>query len=608
MAHHIYSPPLMGSQTVSHAQNVVSHVTSVAKEPYHVYSPPLMGFRNVPHTIPNLGHPSPSPSFSDVTGILAAGDIKHHAVVTPIDATCLHHYLQAHPNRHLTNYLVDAFRGGFRIGHKGPRIARHAPNLTSAFVHPQVIDRALAKEVSLGRIAGPFSSPPFANLQCSGLGLVPKDGADRRLIFHLSAPEGASVNDFISPDEFSLRYHTIDDAMDILHGLGPNALMGKADLKSAFRLCPVSPIDWPLLGIHWRGQFFVDKCLPFGLRSSPYLFNLLADALQWCLQHHFAVLHSFHYLDDFFFAGPADTEVCNRAITSFLDLCDTLHVPLKPEKLVLPCTQMTFLGIQLDSTTQVASIPPEKLDALLKSLRHHLHLYRSGTTVPKRSLLSLIGKLSFATKVIPAGRIFLRRLLDLAHSVPSLETRLRISIDSALDINWWLTFASTWNGTAFFVEPQWSPSPGMELYTDASSEVGFGAYWGGHWLQQRWPPALRHHSIQWKELYAIVMACEVWGQSWRRTRVLFHCDNMAVVQLWRSGLSKAPLLMHLVRALFFVAATNNFHVSITHIAGVDNSIADALSRFQMPRFAQLAPDADAEPTPTPAQLTLHSCL
>ncbi len=92
--------------------------------------------------------------------------------------------------------------------------------------------------------------------------------------------------------------------MDIL---GPNALMGKADLKSAFRLCPVSPIDWPLLGIHWRGQFFVDKCLPFSLRSSPYLFNLLADALQWCLQHHFAVLHSFHYLDDFFFAGPADT-------------------------------------------------------------------------------------------------------------------------------------------------------------------------------------------------------------------------------------------------------------------------------------------------------------
>ena len=48
---------------------------------------------------------------------------------------------------------------------------------------------------------------------------------------------------------------------------------------------------------------------------------------------------------------------------------------------------------------------------------------------------------------------------------------------------------------------------------------------------------------------------------------------------------------------------------ITHIAGVNNSIADALSRFQMQKFHQLAPDADDnEPTPTPTLLTLHSRL
>ena len=50
-----------------------------------------------------------------------------------------------------------------------------------------------------------------------------------------------------------------------------------------------------------------------------------------------------------------------------------------------------------------------------------------------------------------------------------------------------------------------------------------------------------------KELYAIVMACEVWGHLWTRMRILFHCDNLA---LWRAGMSKAPLLMNLVRALF----------------------------------------------------------
>ncbi len=198
--------------------------------------------------------------------------------------------------------------------------------------------------------------------------------------------------------------------------------MANADLKSAFRLCPVHPLDWPLLGIQWRNQYFIDKCLPFGLRSSsPYLFNLVADALQWCLLHHYGVNASFHYLDDFFFAGPSGSGDCHWAITSFQSLCSQLGVPLNPEKLVSPITTMTFLGIQLDSVQQVASLPLDKLAALLTSLRQHIQLYRDGSTVTKRSLLSLIGKLSFATKVIPAGRIFLRRLLDLAHSVPHLE-------------------------------------------------------------------------------------------------------------------------------------------------------------------------------------------
>ena len=61
----------------------------------------------------------------------------------------------------------------------------------------------------------------------------------------------------------------------------------KTDFKRAFMLCPVHPLDCPLLGIQWRNQYFVDKCLPFGLRSSPYFFNLVSDALQWCLGCHF---------------------------------------------------------------------------------------------------------------------------------------------------------------------------------------------------------------------------------------------------------------------------------------------------------------------------------
>ena len=57
--------------------------------------------------------------------------------------------------------------------------------------------------------------------------------------------------------------------------------------------------------------------------------------------------------------------------------------------------------------------------------------------------------------------------------------------------------------------------------------------------------------------------------------------------------------MCLVRTLHFIAAINNFPVRISHIQGVDNSIADAFSRGQMLTFHQLAPDADATMTEIP---------
>ena len=75
------------------------------------------------------------------------------------------------------------------------------------------------------------------------------------MIMHLSAPVGLSVNDGNTKDEFSLHYVTVDDVVRIIHRHVPGCLLAKADLKHAFRICPVNKTDWPLLGIHWRGLF-----------------------------------------------------------------------------------------------------------------------------------------------------------------------------------------------------------------------------------------------------------------------------------------------------------------------------------------------------------------
>ena len=55
--------------------------------------------------------------------------------------------------------------------------------------------------------------------------------------------------------------------------------------------------------------------------------------------------------------------------------------------------------------------------------------------------------------------------------------------------------------------------------------------------------------------------------------------------------------MGLVHSLFFLAATGNYHVSIAHIPGVQNCIADHLLRLSLQAFRQLVPAADPHPTP-----------
>ena len=242
-------------------------------------------------------------------------------------------------------------------------------------------------------------------------------------------------------------------------------------------------------------------------------------------------------------------------------------------------------------------LPEDKLVDLISLLTS----FRVKRTITKRELLSLIGKLSFASKIIPSGRTFIRRLIDLSTTVHKLSHHVTLNASAREDINWWLLFLPSWNGTQKILDPQVTLSPDLLLYTDASGQSGFGIYFKGRWISKTWPSNFSHRSIQWKELFPIYLACFIWATEFSNKRLLFHCDNLAVTNIWNSGTSKCPKIMSLVRKLFFIAAKHNFTINIKHIPGTDNSIADALSRLQMDRFRQLAPTASPTETTIPLQ-------
>ena len=470
--------------------------------------------------------------------------------------------------------------------------------MKSAVQNPLVIDEYLTKECVAGRVIGPLNPADFPQVQISRFGVIPKKHAanEWRMILDLSYPPGSSVNDGVDRTLSSLSYPSVGDAIKEIAHCGQGCLLAKADVKSAFRIVPVHPDDRLLLGMKWREQLFIDTTLPFGLRSAPKIFNCLADGLTWISKMR-GVRFVIHYLDDFLFIGPPASSECAYALATFINLCETLGIPLSPQKVIGPVTCLDFLGIELDSVAMEARLPASKL----QHLQSTVNTWLGRKSCQKRELLSLIGELQHASSVVRSGRTFLQRMICLSTAAKELYHHIRLNKEFRSDLTWWATFLQSWNGTNMMRAIN-RESPEITLTSDASGSWECGAFWHDQWFHFNWHPAWESMDITVKELLPIVVGAAVWGSHWAHRTVLCLCDNAAVVAIINTGRSKNEPAMHLLRCLLFIAAHHEFDIFARHLPGACNSAADALSRDRLPLFFSTVPQASPHPTPIPHQL------
>lgn len=510
-------------------------------------------------------------------------------------------YLRAYPNRCDAAFLEAGFRDGFRIPGDGSGPVEFVKNLASVRLRPDVVSEKLAKEVSLGRMAGPFSCSPLQNLCVSPLGLVPKKEPGKfRLIHHLSYPRGGSVNDGISADLCKVVYTSLDAALVWVRRYGRGTLLAKTDIEAAFRLLPVHPDSFRYLGCCWDGGFYVDKCLPMGCSVSCAFFERFSSFLEWVVRQESRVSSVLHYLDDFLFLGPAGSRVCLILLRAMERISADFGVPLALDKTEGPVTVIKFLGIVIDSELMECRLPEDKL----VDLRRVVGEARVARKIRLRELQSLIGKLQFACRIIPMGRVFCRRLAMLTAGVSSPSHFIRLTADVREDLSIWSVFLEQFNGRAIMLEP--ATNADLELYTDASGSQGFGAYFQGSWCAERWPDSWVREgfcvNLVLLELFPLVVALFVWAEPLRNKRVRFFSDNLGVVTAVNTQTANSPPVVRLLRHFVLQCLVLNVHFSAVHVPGVLNCIADSLSRFQWDRFRELAPDADEVGLPCPEHL------
>ncbi|XP_048582553.1 uncharacterized protein LOC125561881 [Nematostella vectensis] len=495
--------------------------------------------------------------------------------------------------------LFNGFQFGFALHYEGSRESAVSGNLLSTKDNPEAVDKKLITELQAGRLAGPFVTPPLVPFRVSPLGLVPKKlPGDFRLIHHLSYPKGLSVNDGISLEHSTVRYATIGDAISKIRAAGRGCFLTKTDIKNAFRIIPVRPQDYNLLGMQWKGFYYHDRCMPMGCSSSCKTFELFSTALEWIALEKLRLPQVVHLLDDFLFISPSQ-HLGVMHLNLFLDVCNYLGVPIAPEKTLGPSTTLSFAGIELDTILFEARLPVDKIQKCLDTISKFL----TRKKVTLRELQSLNGLLNFACSVVVPGRAFLRRLIDLTIGINSPLHYIRLSREVKADLRVWQCFLEDFNGKSFFLEDTWHSSDKLKLYTDASGAIGFGAVFGNKWCYGTWPDNWKHRNIAILEFYPIVLSLLLWGNHMSNRCILFLTDNEALVHVINKQSCKDKELMFFVRQLVLTCLKNNIFFKAKHIPGVRNSLADSLSRLQLQRFRLMAPPTvDQLPAEIPAHL------
>ena len=122
-------------------------------------------------------------------------------------------------NKTKAKFLIKGFRKGFSMHYEGPTDRRDLSDNIPLTVGTKIeLWNKVIKEVRARRYAGPYDDIPYENFIQSPIGLVPKQGNQTRLIFHLSydfGPENrqASFNHHTPKDLCKVKYNDLDFAV-----------------------------------------------------------------------------------------------------------------------------------------------------------------------------------------------------------------------------------------------------------------------------------------------------------------------------------------------------------------------------------------------------------
>ena len=317
------------------------------------------------------------------------------------------------------------------------------------------------------------------------------------------------------------------------------------------------------LGFTFNGKYYINSTLPFGASSSCLIFEKVACIFQWIVINETKNTNISHYLDDFPLFADSQANL-TIFMNQFYDIMARIGMPVVKEKMLGPTQLLEYLGLLIDMLNQCVGIPEKKRLSCLAAVQSLLDYKLNRVTITIREIQQVAGKLNFICQALPVDKPFLHDLYALTRGTPSKPAKqghhrwITTSVFSDM-----LMFKQFLQETAHlsvktvpFLIKLDIDNDQLELYSDSAgaADKGFGCRFGVHWAQGFWrDTALFDNnytpSIALLELYAIVIALEIWTSSLSGKTITLKSDNAAAVALINHKCSDIPAGMNLLRHL-----------------------------------------------------------